>query len=182
MPASGDRFYQLELAHRSALWGDIGSLIKTEGLVVAGNGERAILMLPDSSYRAGDQANIYHLSTDEWSEYLRRSDDPEILVMPVKAFHRKLRYEISGHVQQKIWVADGLKCMFCLQPMGKVQLTIDHFIPLELGGVNLPSNYLSACRRCNKNKGSQSPEVFCAAHSKVSYQELVEYLANRITI
>ena len=34
--ASGDRFYQLDLRHRPALWGDVGSLLKIEGLVIGG--------------------------------------------------------------------------------------------------------------------------------------------------
>jgi hypothetical protein len=36
--ASGDRFYELELRHRPAFWGDIGSILKIEGLVVGGEG------------------------------------------------------------------------------------------------------------------------------------------------
>lgn len=46
--SSGDRFYQLELRHRSAMWGDIGSILKIEGLVVGGCGSQAVLMLPGS--------------------------------------------------------------------------------------------------------------------------------------
>jgi hypothetical protein len=103
---------------------------------------------------------------------------PEILIMPAKAFHRKLRYEISGAVQQKVWVADGFKCMYCGAPMGKAQLTIDHFTPLELGGENNQSNYLSACRRCNKDKGSEEPKVFCDRRG-ISFSDLVYHLAYR---
>lgn len=156
--ASGDRFYQLEMANRPVLKGDLGSLIKIEGLVVGGGGTSAILLLPSASPKT--MVSTHTLSLEEWTEYLQHSDVPEIL-MPDKAFHRKARYEISGAVQQKIWWADSLQCCYCDKRMGDVQLTIDHFIPLELGGVNNQSNYLSACRRCNKNKGSIHPKVFC---------------------
>jgi 5-methylcytosine-specific restriction endonuclease McrA len=175
--ASGDRFYQLEFRNREVLHGDIGSLLRVEGLVVGGCSAQAILMLP-GTFPFHPDSPQHQLSIEQWSEYLRRSDDPEVLVMPVKAFHRKLRYEISGAVQQKVWVADGLKCMYCGQPMGKVQLTIDHFTPLELGGENNQSNYLSACRRCNKDKGSEDPKVFCNRRG-LSYDGLVNHLANR---
>lgn len=182
--ASDSRFYQLELRHRPALWGDIGNLLKIEGLVVGGEGARAILMLPDApskEYFATEPPH-YRLSPEEWSEWLRCSDDPEVLIMPAKAFHRKLRYEISGAVQQKIWVADGLKCMYCWRPMGQVQLTIDHFTPLELGGVNNASNYLSACRKCNKDKGSMDPQAWVAMLSESrrrDYLWYVDYLGCR---
>jgi hypothetical protein len=174
--SSDGRFYQLEFRDRPVLHGDIGSMLRIEGLVVSGGGAHAILMLPESPEPF--QAPILRLSAEEWSDYLRRSDDPEILVGPAKAFHRKARYEISGLVQQRVWVADGMKCLYCLRPMGQVQLTIDHFIPLEIGGTNEPSNYLSACRRCNKDKGCEAPEKFCARR-KISYALLVEYLATR---
>lgn len=176
--ASGDRFYQLELRHRPALKGDIGSLIRIQGLLVGGEGAGALLLLPDAP---DDQlVDTHKLSAEEWTDWLQRSDDPEVLVMPAKAFHRKLRYEISGFVQQKVWLADGLKCMYCTQLMGKVPLTIDHFIPLELGGKNDTSNYLSACKKCNKDKGAEDPRAFCAGRStRLTYEGYVTYLEHR---
>lgn len=174
--ASDDRFYQLEMRNRPVLRGDIGSLLKIEGLVVGGAGAQAILMLPDTANC--DPDNKYHLSLEEWTDYLQRSDMPEVLIMPAKAFHRKVRYEISGAVQQKVWVADGYRCLYCRRPMGAVQLTIDHFLPLELGGANNTSNYLSACRKCNKDKGSQHPRDFCSDRG-LDFDDFVVYLSNR---
>lgn len=157
--ASDSRFYQLELRHRPALWGDIGSLLKIEGVVIGGEDAQVVLMLPGHPLDCEDGAiNHLMLSAEEWSEWLQRSDNPEILVQGSmeKVFHRKLRYDISGAVQQKVWCADGFKCYFCGGMMGKVQLTVDHFQPLETGGVNNESNYLTACRRCNKKKHDYS--------------------------
>lgn len=187
--ASSDRFYMLELRHRPAVYGDLGHILKIQGLVVGGEGAQAILMLPNESidYPAMRGA-IHHLSTEEWTDFLIRTDSPEVLVMPAKAFHRKVRYEISGAVQQKVWLADGLKCMYCYAKMGDVQLTIDHFIPLEMGGVNNTSNFLSACRRCNKDKGSMDPRDWCQLKRIVKlseawtindYDAFANYLRNR---
>lgn len=182
--ASNDRFYELELAERPALWGDIGSLLKMDGVVISGAGARAILLLPSAEGMnrfPDDVPPVYELAPAEWSEWLRQSDNPEILINGSleKAFHRKLRYDISGHVQQKIWAADGFKCMFCNRKMGEVQLSIDHFWPLESGGKNDPSNYLSACRKCNKDKGNLSPVTWCQSR-KLSYVDLEAYLRNRV--
>jgi hypothetical protein len=176
--ASGDRFYELSLRHRPAFWGDIGSLLKIEGLIIGGEGAQAILLLPDCELRPSDETFLVNLKPEEWSEWLRLSDNPDVLVMPEKAFHRKLRYEISGVVQQKIWVADGFKCMFCGVSMGKAQLTVDHWEPLETGGKNDSSNFLAACRACNKAKGSMPAKDWCKLR-KLDYDFFVDYLAKR---
>jgi hypothetical protein len=181
--ASGDRFYQLEFRHRPVLHGDISSLLKIDGLIVSGGGARAFLFLP-SAVPIGTTFGtipkniaVEQLSDQEWVEFLAHSDDPEVLVGPSKAFHRKARYEISGIVQQKIWVADNYACVYCGREMGKVQLTIDHFIPLEMGGANDTSNYLSACRKCNKDKCSQDPKEWC---DSTQYLELQHHLKMRV--
>ena len=150
-------------------------------------------MLPSAVLLDEDERFSVTMTPDEWSEWLRLSDNPEILVNGSleKAFHRKLRYDISGHVQQKVWVADGCKCMYCGQPMGKVQLTIDHFIPLEMGGKNDPSNYISADRRCNKDKGGMDPREWVASRKckpdpsaapgmYATYEWYVDYLSKRV--
>jgi hypothetical protein len=184
---SDDRFYLMEMRNRPVLYGDIGSLIRIEGLVVGGGGnEKAILMLPDISppsgiYPAGTKLPI--MTAEDWSDFIRRSDDPEILVGLPKIFQRKLRYEISGAIQQKIWAADGFKCIYCGVKMGDRLMTIDHFIPLELGGKNDVTNYLTACKKCNKDKGSQDPKEWILSkewEAENLYQHLVEYLERRV--
>ncbi len=176
--ASGDRFYQLSLRHRSAVWGDIGNLLKIEGLVIGGEGTRAVLMLPGTSSKVDEFHDFQYLTVEEWSAWLQQSDNPEFFDALTKAFHRKVRYEISGAVQQKVWAADGFKCVFCGTPMGKTQLTIDHWIPLELGGKNDTSNYLSVCRKENKDKGSMDPKEWCALKG-LDYDFFVNYLTAR---
>jgi HNH endonuclease len=184
--ASGERYYLLELTHRPAVYGDLGNILKIEGLVIGGEGAQAVLLLPDAERfivlprtMDGSKIPVRNLTNEEWVDFLKRTDDPEVLVMPEKAFHRKLRYQISGHVQQKVWAADGFKCVFCGQPMGKMQLTIDHWNPLELGGANDTGNYLSVCRKENKDKGSMSPQDWCKLKG-YDYNFYVEYLKNRI--
>lgn len=176
---SSDRFYMLDLCHRPALHGDVGSLLKIEGLVVGGEGAQAVLLLPVSR-GLSDKASVRILSPEEWTDWLQRSDNPEVLVQGSleKVFHRKVRYDISGAVQQKVWVADGYQCVYCGRPMGEVQLTIDHFVPLEMGGKNDTSNYLSACRRCNKDKGGMAARDWCALKG-LNYNEFVRRLACR---
>lgn len=162
--ASEDRFYLLEFPQRPVVWGDVGSNLRINGLVVGGAGCSAILLLPGlkADFVSRVVNPILELTEEEWSEFIRRSDDPEVLIGMPKVFHRKMRYAISGAVQQKIWAADGFMCVYCGAKMGDTMLTMDHFEPLELGGKNDSSNLVSACRSCNKKKGNQVPEAWMA--------------------
>lgn len=189
--AADDRFYLMEYPDgRPLQHGDLGSNIQLTGIILEGEGVAMLLMMPHSSIHdilphsseeeeyTLDERQLIFPSLEEWSEIIRETDDPQILVLDqgihTKVWHRKARYIISGSVQQKIWARDGFLCMYCLSKMGEVQLSIDHFIPLELGGKNDSSNYLSACRKCNKDKGSKHPQEFLNA---THFSELVKYLA-----
>jgi hypothetical protein len=180
MPKSDDRFYLMEFRNRPVMYGDIGSLLRIQGLVVGGGGTFAFLLLPGTDLPT--VGNTYMLTEEEWSDYIRRSDDPEILVGTPKVFQRKIRWEISGAIQQKVWAADGFACMYCQRKMGKVLLTIDHFVPLELGGVNDVTNFLTACKPCNKDKGSQHPSEWLELERSfrtLTFIQYREYLKGR---
>ena len=170
---SDDRFYLLRFHDREVLRGDIGSLLRIHGLVIAGSGcDSVALLLPDASA----PVKSLELGVEEWSDFIRRSDDPEILIAgPPKIFQRKLRFEISSMVQQKVWAADGFRCMYCRRPMGHVRLTIDHFYPLENGGINDDKNYISACASCNKKKGNMEPQAWCNSQG-LNFTDLSKYL------
>lgn len=177
---TGDRFYLMEMRNRPAVRGDIGSLIKISGLVVTGGGAWGVFLLPGTKIPALGKGFI-ELTDEEWSDFIQRSDDPQIQVLEgkEKIFHRKVRYEISGTVQQKVWAADGFKCQYCGIEMGKRLMTIDHFIPLEMGGPNDTGNYVTACKSCNKDKGSQDPKDFLRPDV---YDRVVGYLAKRVIV
>ena len=179
MPKSDDRFYLMEFRNRPVLYGDIGSLIKIQGLVVGGGGSQAVLMLPGEFFDCTNDDPPLTLTEEEWSDFIHRSDNPEILVGPAKIFQRKVRYDISGAIQQKVWAADGFKCQYCGVPMGKALMTIDHFIPLEMGGKNDTTNFLTSCKSCNKKKGNIDPIDWCHDRSLV-YADILGYLKNRV--
>ncbi len=116
---------------------------------------------------------------EQWSAFLARSDDPLIFEQDetghVKTVHRKVQYAISGAVQWEIFARDDFRCMYCGKRPPEVSLTIDHFWPLELGGPNQRNNYASSCRRCNKQKGSTDPQVYCEDNG-LDYDGLSLYL------
>lgn len=180
--ASGDRFYLMEFRNRPVYYGDIGSLLKISGVVVTGGGTQATLMLPGMIEALDhEDCHNFELTTEEWSDFIHRSDDPEILVGNAKIFQRKLRYEISGAVQQKVWAADGFMCVYCGAKMGHALMTIDHFQPLELGGANDTTNFVTACKKCNKDKASEDPQIWCERRG-LQHSEIAAYLKLRLPI
>jgi len=53
---------------------------------------------------------------------------------------------------------DGHICMYCGEQHKHAQLTRDHIIPMSRGGYDSWENVVTACFRCNNQKGSQTPE------------------------
>lgn len=68
-----------------------------------------------------------------------------------RSVSRRMRFEILKR--------DGHRCRYCGATAPDVQLTVDHVIPLALGGDNNPSNLTTACRDCNAGKASVPPEA-----------------------
>lgn len=170
--AENDRLYQLHLGSRPAYWGDLGNRLQISGFVLQGEDCTAIVLSPNASPIAsrGDINSVLQPTVAEWWDMIRQTDDPAVFELDatggIKAVHRKMQRAISGIVQQKIWARDSFCCMYCGAGMGDVSLSVDHFVPIEHGGQDNERNYLSACRRCNKMKGSKKPADWCAEIGK----------------
>lgn len=48
-------------------------------------------------------------------------------------------------------------CYYCHRPCPPGELTMDHIIPLSLGGMSLKSNIVAACKDCNNKKKNHLP-------------------------
>ncbi len=68
--------------------------------------------------------------------------------MPVS---RRLRYEVLRR--------DNHACRYCGASAPDVPLTVDHVIPIALGGTDDPSNLVTACQPCNAGKSASSPDA-----------------------
>lgn len=49
-------------------------------------------------------------------------------------------------------------CLYCGNPFAEVQLSRDHVIPISRGGLDVWTNVVTACKRCNARKGSLLPD------------------------
>lgn len=66
-----------------------------------------------------------------------------------KAIPKRTRYEVLAR--------DNHTCRYC--HASDSPLTIDHVIPVALGGTDDPSNLVAACRDCNYGKASSNPNA-----------------------
>lgn len=71
------------------------------------------------------------------------------------------RQYIKSETRLSVYERDNFECQYCGRrvyqniPQGhNLRATIDHFIPLYLGGSDSISNYVTACFECNRQKAS----------------------------
>jgi hypothetical protein len=67
-----------------------------------------------------------------------------------KAISKRLRFEIYRR--------DNHTCRYCGASAPGVKLTVDHVIPVTLGGSDEPFNLVTACTDCNNGKSSIAPD------------------------
>jgi hypothetical protein len=71
------------------------------------------------------------------------------------------RKPVSKRLRFEVFRRDGFRCRYCGLNAGETGagLTIDHVVPVALGGANEPSNLVTACKDCNAGKSSSSPDA-----------------------
>lgn len=67
------------------------------------------------------------------------------------AVSKRLRYEVLRR--------DNHTCRYCGESAPEVRITVDHVVPIALGGSDEPSNLVAACADCNAGKSSSNPDA-----------------------
>ena len=70
------------------------------------------------------------------------------------------RGSIPKSMRDEIYSRDEYKCQFCLNSPDLAELTIDHLVPLALGGLDEMTNYVTCCRSCNAAKADMPLKDF----------------------
>ena len=70
-----------------------------------------------------------------------------LITMTSPEAKRLLRRAIKEHF--------GCTCVYCGNSYELHELTLDHVHPRTLGGEDITSNLVSACLKCNQDKGSK---------------------------
>ncbi len=73
--------------------------------------------------------------------------------------------KMAAQRDELVYQQRGL-CAYCDRPFGSDggfrRPTLDHVVPLALGGSNTKDNKVAACAECNTQKGHMSAEAFKA--------------------
>lgn len=119
----------------------------------------------------------------EWNRYRRAkyAEDPESDNSRGKAYrktkkgrdavargnhNRREKLRVSGRMT--IGISDLVKrqngrCFYCPKRFNRSRRpTIDHIIPLKLGGTNDESNLVAACLSCNSSKKAKHPHAYAS--------------------
>ena len=59
---------------------------------------------------------------------------------------------------QTLFRRDAYLCLYCAQRFPARELSRDHVRPFSQGGIDVWTNVVTACRRCNNYKASRTPE------------------------
>jgi hypothetical protein len=62
-------------------------------------------------------------------------------------------------------------CVWCSRGLSERSTTVDHFMPVSLGGPNIAANLLPSCRKCNAARGNMGPTRW-AHHCVMSGQRV----------
>lgn len=65
---------------------------------------------------------------------------------------------VTKRVRFEVLRRDKHTCKYCGASAPEVKLTVDHVVPVSLGGADTPENLVAACADCNAGKTSTSPE------------------------
>ena len=74
-------------------------------------------------------------------------------------------------MRTEIYLRDNFTCQFCQISPTKNELTIDHLIPLALGGLDEVTNYVTCCLSCNRRKADRSLSEF-AQELKIKIEDI----------
>lgn len=81
---------------------------------------------------------------------------------PIIAVHDRSRiWELGGVfplTRRRLVARDRNMCLYCGTPVNDSTMTIDHVHPRGQGGRHVWENVVTACRRCNQDKGCRTPE------------------------
>lgn len=91
--------------------------------------------------------------------------DPDSLPKHQRKTTKRLRMRCTERLptKERLWIEQGGRCYYCAQDIKRVDWTVDHLLPLSLGGTNEAANLKGACSSCNNAKGSMAEDEFWAS-------------------
>lgn len=66
---------------------------------------------------------------------------------------------VSKRTRYEVLRRDNHTCRYCGGTAPDAVLTVDHVLPVSLGGTDKPDNLVAACRDCNYGKAASNPDA-----------------------
>jgi hypothetical protein len=134
---------------------EFGNQIKIAGIVLQGNDESQIVYFPEARL---DSINVStKLDHEGWKELMFQLDVQEVVIIDPtkghqKSIFRKSQREIEHMTNWNVFRRDNYTCRYCGN--NKTPLSVDHVVLWEHMGATVEDNLITACRNCNKTRGS----------------------------
>ena len=73
-------------------------------------------------------------------------------------YHSHDKHFVPHLTNRALFRRDRHICLYCGEQFKQLELTRDHIIPMSRGGSDSWENVVTACYRCNNQKGNRTPE------------------------
>lgn len=138
----------------------IGNDYQMSGLLFSGADRSFILQFP---HKAGDihpQLDLLELDDEGLNGFMRQLDLLETEIISsgpggiMKSIVRKTQRQIDNIMQWEVFKRDNYQCQYCLRD--GIPLSVDHIVVWEEGGPTIVANLLTACKKCNRDRGNMA--------------------------
>ena len=122
-------------------------------------------------YLVSEKAIVLEWYTD-WIVRSERWSTQVPAVMILKEYQKKkssIRFSKSN-----VFLRDGYRCQYCDTDVSRKSATLDHVLPVSLGGKSVWENCTTACGTCNATKGNNKKIVPKVRPYKPTYYQLAE--------
>lgn len=81
---------------------------------------------------------------------------PSVIIL--KRFVKTKKEIAIRFSRENVYLRDNYSCQYCDREFSTKELTLDHVLPVSLGGKKSWHNIVTACKACNQKKGNKTPE------------------------
>jgi hypothetical protein len=122
-------------------------------------------------YLVSDKATVLEWH-EHWIVHSEKWSTPVPAVMILKEFQKK-KHTVRFS-KQNVFLRDNYVCQYCFEAVNRKIATLDHVLPVSLGGNTSFENCVCACSFCNSAKGNNGKIVPKCKPYKPSYFQLVD--------
>lgn len=148
--------------------------VKVRGLITPGLRTRRPFVVCDCGHP------VWKITTTAFYEAGRA------MVRPEYTRRRNERLAVGGakHTRaqlQEILAMQDNRCIYCNVQFGvECSATIDHILPVSMGGTDWASNIVMACRRCNAKRNTLPFRTYCKTLSPTQNRRILKFLICRL--